>query len=80
MMCLHLRWSGAELLGEVCAAAYHLQRCSCRVRLVMLFALRYERDGREEINRLIKTCQDLGMDLRDFGVVRTLLLRAGADQ
>mmetsp|Transcript_18589 Transcript_18589/g.56139 ORF Transcript_18589/g.56139 Transcript_18589/m.56139 type:complete len:583 (+) Transcript_18589:324-2072(+) len=51
-----------------------------RVRLVMLFALRYERDGREEINRLIKSCQDFGMDLRDFGVVRTLLLRAGADQ
>lgn len=46
----------------------------------MLFALRYERDGREEINRLIKSCQDFGMDLRDFGVVRTLLLRAGADQ
>jgi hypothetical protein len=52
----------------------------CRVRLVMLFALRYERDGRSEISSLIQRCQDFGMSLSQLGVVRTILLQAGADK
>jgi hypothetical protein len=46
----------------------------------MLFALRYERDGRSEISSLIQRCQDFGMSLSQLGVVRTILLQAGADK
>ena len=54
--------------------------CCHRVRLVMLFALRYERDGRSEISSLIQRCQDFGMSLSQLGIVRTILLQAGADK
>lgn len=46
----------------------------------MLFALRYERDGRPQISSLIQRCQDFGMSLSQLGVVRTILLQAGADK
>lgn len=46
----------------------------------MLFALRYERDGRSQISSLIQRCQDCGMDLAQLGAVRTVLLQAGTDK
>ena len=53
---------------------------SDRLRLLMLFALRYERDGRPQISSLIQRCQDLGMSVQQTGAVRSLLLHAGDDQ
>lgn len=53
---------------------------SDRLRLVMLFALRYERDGRPQISSLIQRCQDLGMSAQQTGAVRSLLLHAGDEQ
>ena len=47
---------------------------------MMLFALRYERDGRPQISSLIKRCQGFGMRLDQLGIVRTALLQAGADK
>lgn len=51
-----------------------------RLRLVMLFALRYERDGRSQISQLLQRCQDCGMDPSELSAVRTVLLQAGADK
>ncbi len=62
--------------------ASQLRGCTLlhRARLVMLFALRYERDGRPQISSLIQRCQDFGMSLSQLGIVRTILLQAGADK
>lgn len=51
-----------------------------RLRLVTLFALRYEQDGRPQISSLIQRCQEFGMPLQQMGAVRSLLLHAGDDR
>lgn len=72
-----IQWTHAELI-EMLSIGKVLGKC--RLRLVMLFALRYERDGRSQISSLIQRCQDCGMDLVQLGAVRTVLLQAGADK
>ena len=47
---------------------------------MLLFALKYEREGRPQTSSLIQHCQDFGMTSGQLGVVKTLLLHAGADR
>ncbi|EIE27427.1 SM/Sec1-family protein [Coccomyxa subellipsoidea C-169] len=51
-----------------------------RMRLVMLFALRYERDGQTQLTDLLQRLQDFGLMRQQLGLVRTLLAHAGADK
>ena len=51
-----------------------------RLRLVLLFGLRYERDGRPQIASLLQRCQDFGMPGPTLGAVRTMLQHAGDEQ
>ncbi len=47
--------------------------------MVILFALRYEKEGRAQIADLVQRLQDFGMSRTQLGCVRTLLELAGAD-
>ncbi|CAL5223597.1 g6136 [Coccomyxa viridis] len=51
-----------------------------RMRLVLLYALRYERDGQAHISNLLTQLQDYGMPRQQLGLVRTMLAHAGADK
>lgn len=51
-----------------------------RIRLVMLFALRYERDGQAQLTDLLQRLQDFGLLRQQLGLVRTLLGHASADK
>ena len=51
-----------------------------RMRLVLLYALRYERDGQAQIGDLLSRLQDYGMPRQQLGLVRTMLGHAGADK
>ena len=51
----------------------------CRVRLVMLFALRYEREGRAQTSDLLQRMQEYGMSRQQLGLVRMLLLNCGQE-
>ena len=53
---------------------------SRRMRLVLLYALRYERDGQAQIGDLLSRLQDYGMPRQQLGLVRTMLGHAGADK
>eukprot|EP00884_Botryococcus_braunii_P001179 jgi/Botrbrau1/11061/Bobra.0302s0005.2 len=53
---------------------------SDKVRLVMLFALRYERDGRVQLADLLQRLQDFGLPRSQLVLVRTLLSQAGSDR
>ncbi len=53
---------------------------ACRMRLVLLYALRYERDGQAQISDLLNRLQDHGMPRQQLGLVRTMLAHAGADK
>lgn len=46
----------------------------------MLFALRYERDGRAQLADLLQRLQDFGLPRSQLGLVRTLLNQAGSDR
>lgn len=46
----------------------------------MLFALRYERDGRAQLADLLQRLQDFGLPRSQLGLVRTLLSQAGSDR
>lgn len=50
------------------------------MRLVLLYALRYERDGQAHISNLLTQLQDYGMPRQQLGLVRTMLAHAGADK
>ena len=50
------------------------------MRLVLLYALRYERDGQAQISDLLNRLQDYGMPRQQLGLVRTMLAHAGADK
>jgi len=50
------------------------------MRLVLLYALRYERDGQAQISDLLSRLQDYGMPRQQLGLVRTMLAHAGADK
>ena len=54
--------------------------CLGRMRLVLLFALRYEREGQAAISDLLSALQDYGLSRPQLGLVRTLLAHAGADK
>ena len=47
---------------------------------MMLFALRYERDGQTQLTDLLQRLQDFGLPRQQLGLVRTLLGHAGADK
>ena len=47
--------------------------------MVVLFALRYEKEGRAQITDLLQRLQDFGMSRNQLGIVRVLLDLAGAD-
>ena len=47
---------------------------------MMLFALRYERDGQAQLSDLLQRLQDFGLPRQQLGLVRTLLGHAGADK
>ncbi|KAK9815570.1 hypothetical protein WJX72_006038 [[Myrmecia] bisecta] len=51
-----------------------------RLRLVMLFGLRYEREGRAQLGDLLQRLQEFGLQRQQLAVVRTLLLHAGTDK
>lgn len=51
-----------------------------RMRLVLLFSLRYERDGQAQIGDLLQRLQDYGLPRAQLGLARTLLAHAGADK
>lgn len=46
----------------------------------MLFALRYERDGRVQLADLLQRLQDFGLPRSHLVLVRTLLNQAGSDR
>ena len=52
---------------------------ACRLRVVILFALRYEKEGRAQIADLVQRLQDFGMSQTQLGCVRTICELAGAD-
>ncbi|KAK9816319.1 hypothetical protein WJX74_002302 [Apatococcus lobatus] len=52
---------------------------SDRLRVVVLFALRYEKEGRAQIADLLQRLQDFGVNKVQLGIVRVLLDLAGAD-
>ena len=47
---------------------------------MLLYALRYERDGQAHISNLLTQLQDYGMPRQQLGLVRTMLAHAGADK
>ena len=47
---------------------------------MMLFALRYEREGQAQLAELLQQLQDYGLPRQQLGLVRTLLQHAGADK
>lgn len=51
-----------------------------RVRLVMLFSLRYEREGRAQTSDLLQRLQETGVPRQQLGLVRTLLLNCGQEK
>ncbi len=53
---------------------------ACRVRLVMLFSLRYEREGRAQTSDLLQRMQENGVARQLLGLVRTLLLNCGQEK
>jgi vacuolar protein sorting-associated protein 45 len=50
------------------------------MRLVMLFALRYEREGQAQLTDLLQRLGDFGLPRHQLGLVRTLLQHTGADK
>ncbi len=87
--------SGIQV-SEVCKAAKSVKRAvkqgcpaersvdssvaACRVRLVMLFSLRYEREGRAQTSDLLQRMQETGVARQQLGLVRTLLLNCGQEK
>ena len=53
---------------------------ACRVRLVMLFSLRYEREGRAQTSDLLQRLQETGVARPQLALVRTLLLNCGQEK
>ncbi|KAL0041923.1 hypothetical protein WJX79_009001 [Trebouxia sp. C0005] len=51
-----------------------------KVRLVMLFSLRYEREGRAQTSDLLQRMQETGVARQLLGLVRTLLLNCGQEK
>ena len=47
---------------------------------MLLYALRYERDGQAQISDLLSRLQDYGLPRQQLGLVRTMLAHAGADK
>ena len=47
---------------------------------MLLYALRYERDGQAQIIDLLSRLQDYGLPRQQLGLVRTMLAHAGADK
>jgi hypothetical protein len=46
----------------------------------MLFALRYERDGRAQLTDLLRILQDFGVPRQQLALVRGVLTQAGTDR
>ena len=59
------------------ATAVHIV---CRLRLVALFALRYEREGRAQTSDLLQRLSEFGLPRPQLGLVRTLLTHCGSDK
>ena len=51
-----------------------------RLRLVMLFALRYEKEGVRQLGAMMSKLQDMGVDKRRVGLVHFLLRHCGTDK
>mmetsp|Transcript_4745 Transcript_4745/g.13162 ORF Transcript_4745/g.13162 Transcript_4745/m.13162 type:complete len:582 (-) Transcript_4745:177-1922(-) len=51
-----------------------------RLRLVMLFALRFEKEGIRQLGALVTKLQEYGIDKRRIGLVHGLLRYCGADK
>ena len=49
------------------------------MRLVLLYALRYEVDGRRQVSQLMARLQDLGLPRDLLGLLKTLLQHAGSE-
>ena len=47
--------------------------------MVVLFALRYEKEGRAQVADLVQRLQDFGVNKTQLGIVRVILDLAGAD-
>ena len=52
----------------------------CSLRLVLLFALRYEREGRAQTMDLLRRLEARGLSHAQLGLARTLLSHAGAER
>ena len=52
----------------------------CSLRLVLLFALRYEREGRAQTMDLLRRLEARGLLHAQLGLARTLLSHAGAER
>ncbi|KAK9839536.1 hypothetical protein WJX81_008245 [Elliptochloris bilobata] len=50
------------------------------LRLVLLFALRYEREGRAQTTELLRRLEARGLSHGQLGLARTLLVQAGAER
>ena len=50
-----------------------------RLRVVVLFALRHEKEGQAQIEDLVQRLQDFRVSKTQLGIVRVLLELAGAD-
>ena len=50
------------------------------LRLVLLFALRYEREGRAQTTELLRRLEARGLSHAQLGLARTLLVHAGAER
>ena len=48
--------------------------------MVLLYALRYEREGRAQVGGLIAALQDMGLPRPQLGLLKTVLQHAGADR
>eukprot|EP00891_Asterochloris_glomerata_P009321 jgi/Astpho2/9321/fgenesh1_pm.00142_%23_3_t len=51
-----------------------------KLRLVALFALRYEREGRAQTSDLLQRLSEFGLPRPQLGLVRTLLMHCGSDK
>ena len=72
-------WCDRALCPRLSTEATAVHRV-CRLRLVALFALRYEREGRAQTSDLLQRLSEFGLPRPQLGLVRTLLTHCGSDK
>ena len=71
---------GTHVIGHLQTLTSGTKGSVCRVRLVMLFSLRYEREGRAQTSDLLQRLQEGGVPRQLLALVRTLLLNCGQEK